>query len=174
MELDHQQMAGASSEKPITAVVPGIRGDSSEVTACELHLFKSCHARLHPFGSFIGFFLFVFNSLLTSGAVPQSSICCCSRQAGRRRKSERGTGAASDGSMGIGNTWHSAHQEVPPVTATLAKKCRSKFKFIAKQRDPFRGELLKKNWRRKPFTAEYGAPAAELDFSEYLPRVNRA
>lgn len=33
MELDHQQMAGASFGKPITAAVPGLRGDSSEVTA---------------------------------------------------------------------------------------------------------------------------------------------
>lgn len=84
MELDHQQMAGASFEKPITAAVPGIRGDSSEVTAWELHLFKSRHARLHPFGSFIWFSLFVSNSLLTSEAAPRSSICCRSRQAGRR------------------------------------------------------------------------------------------
>lgn len=49
--------------------------------------------------------------------------------------------------MGIGNTWHSAAQEVPPVIATLAKKHRSKFKFIAKHRDPFGGELFNKRMK---------------------------
>lgn len=75
MELDHQQMAGASFGKPITAALPGIWGDWLPGV--------SPVQKLHPFGSFIWFSLFIFSSLLTSRAVPQSSICCCSRQAGK-------------------------------------------------------------------------------------------
>lgn len=116
MELDHQQMAGASFGKPITAAVPGIRGDSSEVGWLGISPVRKLFIL---FGSFIWFSLFISASLLTLEAAPQSSICRRSRQAG---KSERGTGAASHGSMGIGNTWHSSARELPPDTATLAKK----------------------------------------------------
>lgn len=83
MELDHQQMAGASFGKPITAAVSEIRGDSSEVTVGELHVFKSRHTRLHPFGSFIWFSLFMFNSLLTSEAAHRAAYAAALARRGR-------------------------------------------------------------------------------------------
>lgn len=83
MELDHQQMAGASFGKPITAVVPGIWGDSSEVTAWGLHLFKSRHTRFHPFGSFVWFSLFIFNSLLTSEGAHRAAYAAALARRGR-------------------------------------------------------------------------------------------
>lgn len=84
-------------------------------------------------------------NLLSSEAVVQSSIRRCSRRAGSSGEEERGTGAASGGSGGTGSAWH-----------------RGKLKFIAKQ-------CLKSKWRGEPFTAEHGAPASELNCSEYLP-----
>lgn len=142
MELDHQQMAGASFEKPITAAVPGIGGDSAEVTAWDFTCSKAATR-----GSILLVPLFGFPCIFLTPCSPRKLLCGAAYAAALARqggagKSERGTGAASHGSMGIGNTWHSTAQEGPPVTATLAKKHRSKFEFIAKRRDPFRGELL--------------------------------
>lgn len=51
------------------------------------------------------------------------------------------------------------------------KKHRSKFKFIAKCRDPIWGELLARKWRGKPFTAERGAPAAEVNAPSSCPEI---
>lgn len=148
-------------------MVPGIRCDSSEVTVCELHLSEAAMQ-----GSILLLPLFHFTYLFLSLCSPlkpyhRAAYAAALGRQGVAGKSKWGTGAASDGSMGIGNTWRSAAQEVPPVTEALAKH-RSKFEFSAKQRDPFRGKLLKSKWRGEHFTAEHGAPASELNCSEEI------
>lgn len=172
MEFDHQQMAGASFGKPITAESQGF--------GMPLLRWLPGISPVQKLPRGAPSFWFLYLVLLIYFQLPAHLQSCATEQhmlllsqAGSAGKSERGAGAASHGSMGIGNTWHSTAQEVPPVTAALVKKHRSKFKPIAKRRDPFWGELLTSRWRGKPFTAEHGVPAIELNRSEDLPWDNR-
>lgn len=84
MELDHQQMAGASFGKPITAAVPGIRGDSSEVTAWDFTCSRAATQGSIPLDPLFGFpYLFLTPC---SPAKPQhgAAYAAGSLQAARR------------------------------------------------------------------------------------------
>lgn len=110
------------------------------MTVCELHLFRSSHVRFHPFASLDLTYLVVNRLQLLSRRA--ASAATLARQGGAGQ-SELGAGAASPGSVAVGSAWRSAAQEAPPVTEALEKKHRIEFKLTPKQRDPFRGKLLK-------------------------------